>query len=137
MIKLAKPLILMLTGGFVYYMIEIIYRGYSHISMFILGAICFYSIGLINELFTWDMSIILQGIIGSIIVTTLEFITGFIVNIILKLNVWDYSNLPFNILGQVCLYFSFIWIVISIVAIILDDYIRYFIFKEGKPHYRL
>lgn len=49
------------------------------------------------------MSLAKQGIIGACMVTVLEFITGCIVNIWLGWNVWDYSNMPLNILGQVCL----------------------------------
>jgi uncharacterized membrane protein len=34
---------------------------------------------------------------------------------------WDYSTLPFNILGQICLPFSLIWIVLSFPAIKIDE----------------
>ena len=106
------------------------------ISMFILGGICFVVIGLINEVFPWDFGLLWQSLIGSVIITACEFITGVIVNIWLGLGVWDYSTLPFNILGQICLPFSLLWIIISCLAIILDDYLRYWIFNEEKPHYK-
>lgn len=131
-----KYLALFLIGGTLYYLAEILYRGYSHYSMFILGGACFIVCGLLNEHLNWDTPLILQGIIGSIIITVLEFITGVIVNLLLGLNVWDYSNQPCNILGQVCLPFSLLWIVVSIIAVILDDYFRYFLFKEEKPKYK-
>lgn len=70
-------------------------------------------------------------------VTCLEFITGVIVNIWLKLGVWDYSGLPLNILGQVCLPFYFAWVGLSVVAIVFDDYLRYWFFGEEKPHYKI
>ena len=69
-------------------------RGYSHWTMFVLGGICFITVGLINNIFTWKTPIEIQAIVGSIIITLLEFITGIIVNIKLDWNVWDYSNLP-------------------------------------------
>lgn len=122
-------------GGIVYFLIEILWRGYSHPSMFVLGGICFILIGLINEFFTFEMPMWKQQSIASIIVTLLEFITGIIVNVILKLNVWDYSNMPFNILGQICLPYIFLWFLLSLPAIVLDDYLRYNFFKEEKPHY--
>ena len=130
-----KPLILFLIGGFIYVLIELAYRGYSHWSMMLLGGLCFLLIGAINEYIPWDMSFFKQCIIGSFIVTTLEFIVGCIVNLLLGWNVWDYSSVPFNILGQICLPFSIIWIFISAIAIILDDYLRYWLFGEEKPHY--
>nr|DAX24486.1 MAG TPA: Putative ABC-transporter type IV [Caudoviricetes sp.] len=132
----AKEAVLALIGGSIYVFIELVWRGYSHISMFILGGVCFVIIGLINELFPWDLGLLWQSIIGAFVVTICEFVTGLIVNVWLRLGVWDYSGLPFNIMGQICLPFFFAWIALSIVAIILDDYIRYWFFGEEKPHYK-
>ena len=132
-----KLIILFIIGGTIYVSLELLFRGRSHISMFILGGFCFVLIGGINNYISWEMPLILQMIIGAVVITTLEFITGYIVNIRLGLNVWDYSNQPFNIMGQICLSFSFLWMLISLIAIVLDDYLRYWIFKEKKPKYRL
>lgn len=132
-----KLIILFIIGGTIYVSLELLFRGRSHISMFILGGFCFVLIGGINNYISWEMPLILQMIIGAVVITTLEFITGYIVNIKLGLNVWDYSNQPFNIMGQICLSFSFLWMLISLIAIVLDDYLRYWIFKEKKPKYHL
>lgn len=133
---LLKYIILFIIGGAVYIFIEILWRGYSHWTMFILGGICFITLGLINEILSWETPIWKQMIIGSLIITSLEFITGCIVNLWLGFNVWDYSNLPLNILGQVCLPFSILWCFISLIGIVLDDYIRYIFFNEEKPRYK-
>ena len=77
------------------------------------------------------------NMIGAVVVTVLEFITGLVVNVWLGLNVWDYSDMPLNILGQICLPFSIAWIALSAIAIVLDDYLRYWLFKEEKPRYKL
>ena len=132
-----KYLFLGFIGGFTYYNIELMYRGYSHISMFLLASFLFILIGLINEFLSWDTPLFIQSIIGAIIVTVFEFITGCIVNLWLGLNVWDYSSEPLNVMGQICLPFTLIWIVLSCIAIILDDYLRYYIFNEEKPHYKV
>lgn len=132
-----KYLFLFIIGGVVYYSMEMLFRGYSHYSMAILGGICFIACGLLNELLSWDTSLLLQGLIGSGIITVLEFLTGILVNMVLHLNVWDYSNMPLNVLGQICLPFSLLWVIIAIGAIILDDYIRYCFFDEEKPRYKL
>ena len=137
MLNIIKSLILFLIGGFSYVCVELLYRGYSHWSMFILGGLCFYLIGLLNEHISWSLELPYQGLIGAGIITTLEFFTGVFVNIIFKWNVWDYSNLPFNILGQICLPFTFIWFFIALLAIFLDDFLRWKLFKEEKPHYYL
>jgi hypothetical protein len=132
-----KYTFLFLTGGFAYGAIEIISRGYSHISMLIAGGICFILIGLLNEVFSWDMAIISQMVISTLIITTIEFMVGVVVNLWLKLNVWDYSTKPYNILGQVCLLYSNIWFFLSLFAILLDDFLRYYLLKEEKPRYKI
>lgn len=135
--KIIKPLILFAIGGFLYVCIELLYRGRSHWTMFILGGLCFLYAGEQNERTDWDYPLILQSIKVATAITLLEFLCGLIVNIWLGWNVWDYSDIPFNLLGQICLPFSLLWLIVGTVAIILDDYLRYWIFKEEKPHYRL
>lgn len=132
-----KNLILFFIYGITYYCIELIYRGYSHWSMLICGGCCAILIALLNENYSWQMPLWKQVGIGEIIVLTLEFITGCIVNIWLGWNIWDYSSLPFNILGQICLPFAILWIPLILVVIVLDDYLRYWWFGEEKPHYKL
>lgn len=134
--QVLKYFILYIIFGLTYVLIEYLYRGYSHISMMILGGICGVAIGMLNEVFSWETPLSLQCLMGGSIITILEFITGCIVNLWLKLNVWDYSNIPFNLLGQICLPFSIAWIFLSAVAIILDDWLRCWLFKEEKPHYK-
>ena len=130
-----KEIILGFIGGLLYIIIELIWRGYSHWTMFVLGGICFILLGRINEVIPWDMPLWLQVLIGTAIITGLEFITGCIVNLWLGWNVWDYSNVPFNVLGQICLPYILLWIPISLAGIVSDDYLRHWLFKEEKPHY--
>lgn len=132
-----KIFILFLIGGFIYVAIELGFRGHSHWTMFLLGGLCFILIGGLNNYIPWEMSIIKQGIIGALIVTSLEFIFGLVLNLYLNLGIWDYSNMPFNILGQICLPFSIAWFFLSLVAIFADDWLRYVLFKEERPHYHL
>ena len=135
--RIVKPLVLWCTGGLIYVCCELLFRGYSHWTMFLVGGICFVLIGAINELIPWEMPIWQQAIIGSVIVTVIEFVSGCIINIWLGWAVWDYSDMPCNLLGQICLTFTVVWFFISIIAIILDDYLRYWLFDEEKPRYIL
>lgn len=132
-----KMMVLFLIGGTIYFFIEILWRGYSHVSMLVLGGICFVLIGGINEFFPWELGLLWQSIIGAFFVTVSELITGIVMNIWLGLGVWDYPNMPFNFLGQICLPFSLAWVLLSCVAIIVDDYLRYWLFGEEKPHYTM
>ena len=135
--QLSKYGFLGIIGGIIYYLLECLWRGYSHWTMFILGGICFIALGLINEILSWDTPLVIQMLIGGTIITILEFITGCIVNLWLGWNVWDYSDLPYNLLGQISLFSSIGWIGLSLVGIVLDDYIRWKWFDEEKPKYKL
>lgn len=134
--QVGKYLTLFVSGAIIYMTLEIIWRGYTFISMGILGGISLILIGLINEIFK-KMPLLHQGFIGSIIITLLEYCTGAVLNIKLGLHVWDYSNLPFNVDGQVCLLFSLIWVFLSMVASIIDDNIRHYLFKEPRKDMKL
>ena len=121
--NITKNIIIFLIFGISYYLLEILWRGYSHWTMIIVGGLCGLLIGLINEI-TPKMNTVLQMLLGSVIVTIIEFVTGYIINIKLDLNIWDYSNLKFNILGQISLLFSMLWFFLSYIVIKIDDYIR-------------
>lgn len=120
---LAKELIIGTVFGVSYALLEIAFRGYTHPSMIVVGGLCGILIGLINDN-TPDMPIFYQCLLGSVIVTVIELISGYYLNIILQLNVWDYSNMPYNYLGQICLPFSMAWFLLSIPVIYLDDYLK-------------
>lgn len=122
-------------GGATYVALEVIWRRYSHWTMLLLAGILFIIIGLLNEIWSWNLKFRYQVLISTAIATILELFTGLIVNVCLGWNVWDYSNVPFNFLGQICLPYTFLWIILSAVAIILDDVIRWKFFDEEKPHY--
>ena len=134
---LAKAMVLFCIGAVVYALIEILWRGYTHWLMAVLGGLLFLLIGAINEYFPWDMPLWLQAIIGSLLVTGAELIAGVILNLWLNMGIWDYSEMPFNFLGQICPQFILAWAGLSIVAIVLDDYIRFWLFGEDKPKYHI
>ncbi len=135
--QLIKYSILFIIGGISYFFIEILWRGYSHITMFILGGLCFTLIGLINEHYSiFKISLLIQQSISCLIITILELIFGLILNIWLGLDIWDYSNLKFNFMGQICLKYSMLWFFLSLPAIIFYDYLRYWLFGERKPYYK-
>ena len=134
---ITKYLFLGIIGSIIYMSLEILWRGYTHWTMGVLGGICFICLGLINELLSWETPLVLQMLIGGTIITVLELITGCIVNLWLGWNIWDYSNLPYNLLGQISLFSSIGWIGLSLVGILLDDFIRWKWFNEEKPRYKL
>ena len=134
---LFKYLILFSVGGAVYYLIEVLWRGHSYISMAVTGGICFILMGLINEVLSWETPLVLQMLIAACIVTAVEFAAGCILNLWLGLGIWDYSHMPLNLLGQVCALYFLLWYFLSAAGIVLDDWLRYWWFRERKPRYRI
>lgn len=135
--KIIRQMTLWLWGGFIYFCIELLWRGYSHPSMFAVGGIALITVGGINNYLPWRMNIIIQSLIGGIIITCLELVSGLIVNIWLNLSIWDYSDKTLNILGQVCLQYFFAWVFLALIGIFLDDFLRWKIYGEQTPEYRL
>ena len=103
--------------------------------MFFVGGICFLICGEENENLEWDAPLWMQMMMCAFWITIVEFIAGCILNIFLGLNIWDYSGMLLNFAGQICLSYSALWFFLSGVAIVLDDYIRYWFFDGEKPHY--
>ena len=117
-------------GSIGYSIIEVLWRGFTHWTMSITGGICFVLVYLSNIKLT-TKSILKRSFIGSTIITAVEFISGCIINKIFKLNVWDYSKDKFNIMGQICLLYSFLWFLLCIPLVYLCRYINKNI-KTGK-----
>lgn len=80
---------------------------------FLNGPVCpIYGVGmLIVVLCLWnlrDRPLLL--FLGSALLTTaLEFVTGFVLERFFHDKWWDYSDMPFNIKGYVCLKFTILW----------------------------
>ena len=135
--KISKYVYLLWFGGSLYITMEVIWRGYSHWTMGLLGGVVFILIGLLNEIWGWETSLILQVLIGTVVATMSEFVAGCILNLWLNLAIWDYSSMWGNLLGQICPQFILLWIPISLLAITLDDLLRWKFFGEEKPKYKL
>ena len=118
--KLLQHIVIAVIGGLVYMGIEILWRGHTHWTMGVLGGVCFVLIGLLDE---WQdhPPMLLQMVQGAAIVTALELLVGLIVNRWLGWNVWDYSDMPGNLWGQVCPQFAAAWLVLSWAAVKLEN----------------
>lgn len=130
MAKNTQRLMLFSIGAVGYGLLEVIWRGYTHWSMLGAGGICFMFFAKIGEKMK-NAGIFMKAVIGSGFVTAIELIFGIIFNIILKKNVWDYSKMPFNFGGQICMLYSFFWALISIVCIPFASFVSKRL-KTGK-----
>lgn len=109
-------------GGSVYLLAELLYRGRSHVSMFFAGGL---SAALIFGICCAGKARFagwyIRCAIGSGVITAVEFCTGVFVNLYLQLHVWDYSAMPFHLLGQICLPFSAVWFFLTLPILALGD----------------
>ena len=114
--KYAKYPLFFCTGGAGYMTLELLWRGWSHGSMFLAGGTCFLLLGSLNRL---PVPTPAKAVLGAGIITSIELMTGLIVN--RDYRVWDYRDLPFNFHGQICLLFSLLWIPLSLGAMALYE----------------
>ena len=113
---LAEDIFLLLFGGVIYYGIEVLFRGYSHWSMAIMGGLCFWGIFLINRRLS-PLPTVAKALMGACLITTLEFSVGCILNLWMGMKIWDYSSMPLQLLGQICLPFSVVWFLLCFPAL--------------------
>jgi len=104
--------------------------------MGLLAACLCVPLDLVNEYFDWDLGLMWQSILGGLTVTFAEFLAGLVLNIWLRLGIWDYSNLPFNVLGQICPQFTALWCLMCLAAIPIFDWLEYKMCGGEKPKYK-
>ena len=112
--------ILFPVGAVGYCALEILWRGRTHLSMAVVGGICFVLIYVINK-YLPDYSYTFRAFLCAVAITLVELMSGVVLNIVLRLNVWDYSKSPFNILGQICPLYSILWFCLSFVIICVGN----------------
>ncbi len=96
--------------------LELLWRGYSHSSMFLAGGTCFLLLGKLCSS-AKKMSLPQKTAAGAGIITLVEYVTGMLVN--RNYTVWDYRSLPLNIHGQICLPYTLLWAPISLGGMLL------------------
>ena len=116
--KIWKQFMLFCLGGAVYTTLELGWRGRSHGSMFALGGLCFILLGRLGRL-PKPLPLLPRALVGALIVTVLELGCGLVVN--RSYQVWDYRNQPLNFHGQICLPFTALWLLLSMVAFFLYE----------------
>lgn len=100
---------------------------YSSIWMMPLFALAGLSISLIYHyapFFHQYLAIPLIMLMGGIIIDIIELGGGLLLNKVLKLKIWDYSHIKWNLLGQISLPHTLGWMGISIAICFKNDLIR-------------
>jgi len=120
-LKLLKTCILFYIGGAGYMILEFLWRGRSHGSMFLLGGLCFLLVGGCVARIP-RLPLALRLLTGAVLITALELLTGLLAN--RDYSVWDYRNQLYHLQGQICLRYSLLWIPISFLSMWLYDFLH-------------
>ena len=132
--KYKKDGAVFISGAAGYYLLETLWRGYSHWSMAAAGGI---SLLLLIKTFRKlkNAPHYFKAIIGGGIITVVEFVFGIVFNLLLGMSVWDYSSVPGNIFGQICPVYSALWCGISFLISVFEKIISggKFLPKKALP----
>lgn len=126
-----EDIIVFLLGGTLYPLLEISTRGYTHWTMAALGGSIFVILYRYNSKFP-NKALWKKCIFGMAVITFLEFIVGCIANLGFGWQVWDYSNCPMNLFGQICLPYSAIWLVLCVPAFFICSRLEKALKKKVK-----
>lgn len=131
--------VIFLVSGFIYTALELLWRGYTHWTMFVCAGLCGLAMANINN--NWlefDTDFRIQVVASALVCTLMEFIFGIIFNG--DFTIWDYRGLWGTIhwLGdQVNVLFFGAWVVISLFGLPLLDWMQWKLGLAEKPYYRI
>ena len=112
-IRFAAPVFLLAAGSSLYYLLEILVRGWSHWTMAVCGGLCLLFIYYMNSSLA-GAPLLLRAVLAAVIITAVELAAGCLLNLGLGLSIWDYSSHRFHLWGQISLYASARWVLLSI-----------------------
>lgn len=117
---------LFVTGSWLYPALEMLWRGETHPSMALAGGLCLCLIDRVCVQELGNKSVLSRCAAGAVVITGVELVLGLLLNRLLGFHVWDYSAVPLNLLGQVCLPYSLLWLGLSLPAMALCQGVRSF-----------
>ena len=120
-VSIWKRLPIFFLGGWAYVLLELLWRGRSHGSMFLAGGTCLLLIGHLDEV-SPKLPLPFRILSGAGIITMVELATGLLVN--RDYHVWDYRDQPGNFLGQICPVFTLLWVPMAWAAILVYNWLK-------------
>jgi len=126
-VKIWKNAVLFYLGGCFYMGMELLWRGWSHGSMFLAGGASFLLVGLLNRTRP-RLPLLPRAVAGALIITAVELGVGLMAN--LNYQVWDYRNQPGNFYGQICPGFTLLWIPAALAVLLTFDPVERFVIRN-------
>ena len=108
------------VGSVGYTLLELLWRGYTSWTMTVTGGICLQLLYRMRQRAS-HLGVWKQCLVGGGVITAIELMAGILFNKLLKMKVWDYSHLPFNFRGQICLVYSVLWCLLCLPVLALCD----------------
>lgn len=130
-------------GGTMYFLLEVVYKTASgrpeaiSWTMLVLAIFLCVPVERCGAELPWEAPLWLQAMGCAAAVTVTELAAGLVLNVWLGLGVWDYSHLPFNLWGQICPAYFFLWWILCLLFIPVFDWLRYAVAGGRRPVYRL
>lgn len=110
-----------MLGAVLYGLSELLWRGWTHWTMLLCGGLCFMLMYIISGS---GLDRVKSVILSAAVITAVEFETGLLVNLTLGWSVWDYSDRPLNLMGQICPTFTLVWLGLSVPGMALCTRLR-------------
>ena len=121
-----------------YYTFEILFRGFSHWSMYVLGGICFVFFYIQGESMGWQEPVWKQTLRCTVFVTAGNSLQESSNKWLHYKGVWDYSQMPLQqVFGQICVPFMIIFSGLSVLLNFFSVAILHFIFTKKLPSYHI
>ncbi|MBP5429060.1 MAG: hypothetical protein J6Z04_07250 [Clostridia bacterium] len=111
--KLRADAYLFLFGALGYPFIEILWRGSTHPTMALAGGLGAVALFRLNRGLSRG-ALPLRLLASGAAVTLIELLFGVIFNLGFGMEVWDYSEMPLHLFGQICLPYSLLWCLLSL-----------------------
>lgn len=131
--------IIFIISGLIYILLELLWRGRSHWTMFICAGLCGLVIANVNNnLLSFETDFRIQVVVSALCCTGFEFLFGLIFNG--NFTIWDYRGIWGTIhwLGdQVNILFFGVWLLISLFALPFLDWMQWKLGIEQKPYYKI
>lgn len=116
--KFLKKSVMFALGGGAYVGLELLWRGRSHVSMFLAGGISVLLLGGLNRTEP-RLPLPLRAVAGAGVITMVELAAGLLFN--RDHSVWDYRGMWGNWMGQICPLFSLLWIGLAALVLLIYD----------------
>lgn len=130
--KIAKYPAIALAGFVIYTSIEMLWRGRTYAAMGAAGALSLIAIYRVRCAYD-SFPVAVRCAVDAVLITLVEYSFGLVFNVILRRGMWDYSNIPLNVYGQICPLYIGLWYLLCIPGDRLCGALSTF-FGDGESH---